>query len=1131
MSTDEHNWFSDHAAAYVVGGLSADERARVESHAAACGDCAGHLSALQQTDQTMNNLFACMRPTAGFEQAIIDRLDRPMRLVNRKVNPFVRRAAVAAAAAIVLGGFGYVASEKINNDRWPMVAFDSSRVRVGSNFRQIGQAVLLYGIGNRGAYLLNQANAGPTATSPTPDWARGARAAGTSSATTADESFTAPSSNAQKWDYAGGTNTAQNWVNWNGNSTGLLKNENYSYEDPSSKAEAGNKLAFGDGHVQFDQNPFSGVQRDNIYRAFGGGNAEKPRVAGSAIPLNGPGDGNDSILLPTDGEETGKAKAETPAQAPAADYFRPSDGGRESSDRRGSSGIQLGDTMLGERKKMAESEQSVPAVNKALALNGINTYAGDTGVSGGSTVDLGSTKDAQGASSQFYFKPGSQTKLGFGLDFNGTANSLNDQNKRQENDALAMKTEPAAASAGEAGKAAADLPSTPPQAESKAPEQPAATPSMQRKVIRNGTMEFIVDSFDSAYMQVSAIVAEEGGYVGTTNSDKMPNGKVTGTITIRIAPDRLDVLVLKLRALGELKGQKITAEDVTKEYTDLGSELRAARAMEDRLLELIKDGKGSIKDLLAAEKELGDWREKIEKITGQMNYYDNLVALSTLELTITEKDIKTPALASQSETVDMGVETEDVEKARTDAISAVDEVKGRIVESELKQLDAGQLAAKIIADVPADKAGPVIDHLKQLGKVSRLEVQRQEVTTDGHGNSVNADTLPPGLRIEQKDTRLSISLYNLANVAPRQTVNAELACDDVEASYHSILDRVNKAGGRVLSSNLSRPTPDQVTGTLSFEVKSTDADGVLMDVKQTGEVMNSNVTENPDTNNVTSTKRGFSVQLRSIASVNPREVRTLAIATRDVTAGYTKLVTTIQGLKARVIVSKLDNERDANGNQQNQTAGWLDFEVKRGDIDAVEHALSEAGDSIERQVVRSNDDQNTLDTKVQFKVGLHDATLLPPRESWTLAVECGDVDLTQADVLSAASAAGGRVVDSTLSKEAGGRTTAHLIIDVPLGQSAVVVDRVKHEGDPRVVQSTQNPQAPDGQLARSRLDISIATPEAIVSGDRGLWGSIRAGLTTSVAGLLWSLQLIVIGLCLVGPFLGVIWVGWKVIKW
>jgi hypothetical protein len=335
----------------------------------------------------------------------------------------------------------------------------------------------------------------------------------------------------------------------------------------------------------------------------------------------------------------------------------------------------------------------------------------------------------------------------------------------------------------------------------------------------------------------------------------------------------------------------------------------------------------------------------------------------------------------------------------------------------------------------------------------------------------------------------------------------------------------------VLSSNLSRPTPDQTTGTLSFEVKSTDADGVLMDVKQTGEVMNSNVTENPDTNNVTSTKRGFSVQLRSIASVNPREVRTLAIATRDVTAAYTKLMTTIGGLKARVIVSKLDNERDANGNQQNQTAGWLDFEVKRGDIDAVEHALSEAGDSIERQVVRSNDDQNTLDTKVQFKVGLHDATLLPPRESWTLTVECGDVDLAQADVLSAAGGAGGRVVDSTLSKEANGRTTAHLIIDVPLGQSAVVVDRVKHEGDPRVVQSTQNPQAPDGQLARSRLDISIATPEAIVSGDRGLWGSIRAGLTTSVAGLLWSLQLIVIGLCLVGPFLGVIWVGWKVIKW
>jgi autotransporter-associated beta strand protein len=1061
MSANDHDWFHEHATAYAMGGLSAEERTRIESHAAACGECAAHLSAIQEMDASMNHLFASIRPTAGFEQAIIDRLDRPLRLaanLNPRTNPLVRRAAIAAAAAIVLSGFGYVASEKINNGQFPTFAFGSGSGQTLANSNVVDEA---------GQRIASSGSDGAVLNVTTGSNARSMVQQLSKKIESYPQDFKSYPRNAQKWGFGGGTNTAQNWMNLNS------------------------------------------------------GNANR-----SAALQNSPGDGNDSIRLPTGqaGERELKSRKDDPGSA-----------------------------------------------NTAFTLNGGNTYTGGTTVTGGvlQLNDANSvTALAVQPSSAVYFRP-SGSDTGVTVDENGqNKNTLGihhgipvgiplGERATRDRAQLAYTDQLAAAPRGlrdfntgapsdskvralvahesattddsAANAPAADLPAqstTPPTV--AVPEQPVAPQPLQRKVIRNGTMDFTVDSFDSAYLQVSTIVSEEGGYIGTTNSQQMPNGKVTGSITIRVSPDHLDVLVLKLRALGELKGQKITADDVTREYTDLGSELRAAKAMEERLLDLIKDGKGSIKDLLGAEKELGDWREKIEKITGQMNYFDNLAAMSTLELTLTEKDIKTPALASQTETVDMGVETEDVEKARADAIAAIDEVKGRIVESELKQFDAGQLAGKIVADVPPDKAGPLIDHLKQLGKVSRLEVQRQEVTTDGHGNAVNADTLPPGLRVEQKDTRLTLSLYNLANVAPRQTANVELACDDVEFSYHAILDQVTKLNGRVISSNLSRPTPDQVTGTLSFEVKSTDADGLLMDVKQTGEVVQSNVTENPDTDNVTSTKRGFSVQLRSLASVNPREVRTLAIATPDVTVAYGKLLATVQNLKARVILSKLDNETDSNGNQQNETAGWIDFEVKRSDVDTVERALSDAGDSIQRQVVRSNDDQNTLDTKLQFKVGLHNAALLPPRENWTLAVECGDVDSAQADVLSAANSAGGRVVDSTLSKEADGKTTAHIIVDVPLDSSAILVDRVKHEGDLRIVQSTKNPQAPDGKLARSRLEISIVSPESIVTADHGIWGTIRAGLTTSATALLWSLQLIVVGLCVVGPFVAVIWMGWRV---
>jgi prepilin-type N-terminal cleavage/methylation domain-containing protein/prepilin-type processing-associated H-X9-DG protein len=245
----------------------------------------------------------------------------------------------------------------------------ANRVKCASNMRQIGQAILLYSNDNKGAYPRTLYSNG----SSTCTWATGANSSDPFASGALEsyndvsaamflllragditsEVFTCPSSNAQKWDYGGGTNTAQNWVNWNGGTTGLLVNESYSYENPypsttavsngfklnsSISAEyavaadlnpgdttthvsaagqvdtvtttssakqmtganstnhsgAGQNVLFGDGHVEFDQNPFVGVQRDNIYTPY--------TTPGVSVPnlLSSPGDANDSILLPTD---------------------------------------------------------------------------------------------------------------------------------------------------------------------------------------------------------------------------------------------------------------------------------------------------------------------------------------------------------------------------------------------------------------------------------------------------------------------------------------------------------------------------------------------------------------------------------------------------------------------------------------------------------------------------------------------------------------------------------------------------------------------------------------------------------------------------------------------------------------
>jgi hypothetical protein len=558
-------------------------------------------------------------------------------------------------------------------------------------------------------------------------------------------------------------------------------------------------------------------------------------------------------------------------------------------------------------------------------------------------------------------------------------------------------------------------PPAPPKPEQPAPESPAA-----RKVIRSGDIEFEIESFDSAFATVSKLVIGiKGAFVATVNSDKLANGKVKGTIVVRVPPDNLDPLVLDLRKElgkgGELKGQRIKSEDITKQYTDLESRLKAARTMEQRLLQIIKEGKGEIKQLLEAEKELGVWRTRIEELEGEIRYYSNLVALSTLTITLTEKEIRAAADVVESERVQAGIEVEDVDKSYREALAAVAEAKGRVTKSEVKQHSAGQFAAVLQFEVAPESAGPLRDRLRQLGNMVRLEIDRVQQPEGG--------TAPPprDARVRRGETRFDVQLYNLAKVAPRETAVVQVAVDDVPVGYRVLRQAIEKAGGRVVTAQL--------------------------------------------------------------------------------------------------------NEQD----RQNVT-GQLDFEVTRAKEQALQEALTAAGEVLSRNVTRAVESANMTDAKVLFKVSLIAASKVPPRETVTLAIEVADVDAAVARFAEQVTRAHGRTVDSQVAHERSGRVTGHLIYDVPLSHAGGPIEQFKGAGTVRVHTTSRNLQAPEGPLALARLDVTLSNSELIVPHDDGLWPQVRTGLSYSVKVLSLSVTWLIFGLCVLLPWALVGYGGYRLVR-
>ena len=145
----DHSEFRDRVGAYVLGALGGEERAAFEAHAAACTECAALLAEAAAQDASLRELFAGAAPAAGFEDRLVARL-RSARQPWPVLHPMVRRAATGVAAAVMLGGFGFVASRSMQNGALPLPWERADRVHAASNLTNIGQGIVQFGNESKG---------------------------------------------------------------------------------------------------------------------------------------------------------------------------------------------------------------------------------------------------------------------------------------------------------------------------------------------------------------------------------------------------------------------------------------------------------------------------------------------------------------------------------------------------------------------------------------------------------------------------------------------------------------------------------------------------------------------------------------------------------------------------------------------------------------------------------------------------------------------------------------------------------------------------------------------------------------------------------------------------------------------
>jgi len=162
-----------------------------------------------------------------------------------------------------------------------------------------------------------------------------------------------------------------------------------------------------------------------------------------------------------------------------------------------------------------------------------------------------------------------------------------------------------------------------------------ADQGVERIVIKNGNLVLVVSDPAASMERIGRLAEEMGGFVVSAdlthtelnNGRKVPQARVV----IRVPVEGLNEALDAIRSESDQPpvSENVSSQDVTAEYTDLQSRLRNEEAAEAQLVQIMEQATRT-EDVLNVYNQLVQVRERIEVLQGQIKYYEQSAALSSI---------------------------------------------------------------------------------------------------------------------------------------------------------------------------------------------------------------------------------------------------------------------------------------------------------------------------------------------------------------------------------------------------------------------------------------------------------------------------------------------------------------------
>lgn len=161
----------------------------------------------------------------------------------------------------------------------------------------------------------------------------------------------------------------------------------------------------------------------------------------------------------------------------------------------------------------------------------------------------------------------------------------------------------------------------------------AASASSQ-KLIKKASVRLETKNADELIKNINSQISSLKGYTSSLNQSKY-NGYLTVDTNVCVPAEKLDEFLDFLEKSGTITSKNVETADVTDDYTDTESQIKALETEEKALLGILEKCE-NVQDTMNVQERLTSVRGELESLKSQKKNYDQRIAYSEVLINISE---------------------------------------------------------------------------------------------------------------------------------------------------------------------------------------------------------------------------------------------------------------------------------------------------------------------------------------------------------------------------------------------------------------------------------------------------------------------------------------------------------------